>query len=57
MNFFLRNYFNAFFDEFFGQVTIVTIDNKRQLDQCKTPSDGILIGSGTLDGDLAGITI
>ena len=31
--------------------------NKQQLDWCKIPSDGVLISSGTLDGDLAGITI
>ena len=31
--------------------------NKQQLDQCKIPSDGVPISSGTLAGDLGGITI
>ena len=31
--------------------------NKQQLDQCKIQSDGFPIGSGTIGGDLGGITI
>ena len=31
--------------------------NKQQLDQCKIPSDGVLIGSGTFVTILGGITI
>ena len=32
-------------------------DYKQQSDRCKIPSDGVPIGSGTLAGDLGGITI